>query len=82
MTIHGTPRVPSRVSSPVSYTETMQGAFRDAAACASRRNREWKLGSRARSARNTLIATSRPSRVSRPEKTSAIPPRPRVSPTR
>ena len=78
MTIQGTPPVPSTASSPVSYTETMHGAFSDAADCASRRKRCWNDGSRARSARRTLTATSRPSRVSVPRKTSAMPPTPIV----
>ena len=45
-------------SSPVSYTETMAGWFSEAADCASRRNRAWKVASRARSVRSSLIATT------------------------
>ncbi len=68
MTMNGTWAIapPGSVvtSSPVSYTATMAGWFSDAAACASRRNRAWKDGSRARSDRRILIATVRPRRVS------------------
>jgi hypothetical protein len=53
---------------------TMAGWLSAAEFCASRRNRSWNCGSRARSARSTLIATSRPSRVSRPRCTSDMPP--------
>jgi hypothetical protein len=38
----------------------MDDALSDAAACASRRKRPWNAGSRARSGRSSLIATSRP----------------------
>jgi hypothetical protein len=60
---------------------TMDDALSDAAACASRRNRPWNDGSRARSWRSSLMATSRPSRTSVPRWTSAMPPRPTRSPT-
>ncbi len=35
--------VPVDMSSPVSYTATIDGLFSDAADCASRRNRAWKV---------------------------------------
>ena len=69
------------MSSPVSYTATTEGWLSEAAACASRRKRAWKDGSRARSERRILMATVRPSRVSCPMCTSAMPPRPIRSPT-
>ena len=37
------------MSSPVSYTATIEGWFSEAADCASRRNRAWNVWSRARS---------------------------------
>jgi len=80
MTMYGSV-TPSPSISPVSYTATMAGWLSDAAFCASRRNRVWNVGSRARSARSTLIATSRPRRTSRPRCTSLMPPKPSVSPT-
>ena len=74
MTMYGWEPLWPMTSSPVSYTATIAGWFSEAAACASRRNRAWNDGSRARSARSTLTATSLPSRTSRPRCTSAIPP--------
>src|SRR4029453_17958883 len=59
----------------------MDGWFRAAADCASRRNRAWNVGSLARSIRSRLIATVRPSRLSTPLRTSAMPPRPSDSPS-
>ena len=53
---------------------TMAGWFSAAEFCASRRNRSWNVASRARSVRSILMATSRPSRRSRPRCTSAMPP--------
>ncbi len=72
----GVPYGSGAVSSPVSYTETMAGWLSDAEDCASRLNRAWNDGSRARSVRSSLTATQRPSRASWADQTSAIPPRP------
>src|SRR5699024_4121453 len=55
----------------------MPGWLRPAADWASRLRRVWNEGSRARSDRRSLIATRRPSRLSAPSCTSAMPPRPR-----
>ena len=74
MTMNGATAPSAAMSSPVSYTETIEGWLRPAADCASRRKRFRNDGSRARSARSTLIATSRPRRMSRPRWTSAMPP--------
>ena len=71
--------VPSSV--PVSYTPTMLGWLRLAAAWASRLNRIRKLGSRANWAWSTLMATRRASSRSRPSNTSAMPPAPSRRPT-
>src|SRR6478736_5540974 len=57
------------------------GWLSDAADCASRRKRAWKVASLARSVRSRFTATTRPRRVSVPLRTSAIPPRPRSSPS-
>ena len=68
MTMNGTcaatPVGSVMTSSPVSYTATIAGWLRAAADCASRRNRFWNDGSRARSERRILMATVRPSRRS------------------
>ena len=63
-------------SEPVSKTETMFGWVMLAAACASRRNRCTKLSSSAYWGARTFTATVRPSTVSVPRKTLAMPPRP------
>ena len=42
ITMNGT-GTPVDMSSPVSYTATIDGLFNDAADCASRRNRAWKV---------------------------------------
>src|SRR6059058_3317982 len=59
MTMYGNSSPLGPCSSPVSYTATIAGWLSDAAFCASRRNRSWKVSSRARSLRSVLIATSR-----------------------
>ncbi len=61
---------------PQSYTLTMFGWLRLAAAWASRRKRSTKFGSIANSGKRIFIATWRSSSRSRAKKTSAIPPRP------
>ena len=75
ITMYGT-GTPVDMSSPVSYTATIDGLFSDAADCASRRKRAWKVWSLARSVRRVLMATTRSSRMSRARYTSAMPPRP------
>ncbi len=61
----------------ISKTVTMLGWERDEAARAFRSNRFNRSPSATSSEGRTLIATSRPSRVSRPFHTSPIPPAPR-----
>ncbi len=63
MTMYGT-GMPLVMSSPVSYTATMDGWFSEAADWASRRNRAWNVWSRARSTRSVLMATVRSRRMS------------------
>src|SRR5512132_3635065 len=69
-------------SEPVSNTETMCGCPMLAAACASRRNRITKPSSSANCGARTFTATVRPSTVSVPRKTLAMPPRPSSRSTR
>src|SRR5262249_24027356 len=64
------------MSSPVSYTATIEGWLSEAADCASRRNLAWKVASLARSSRSVFTATTRSRRMSRARNTSAMPPRP------
>ncbi len=63
----------------MSYTDTIDGWLSDAEDWASRRKRAWNVASLARSVRKRFTATTRPSRVSMPLRTSAIPPRPSSS---
>src|SRR5919106_2277688 len=73
MTIQWTPS-----SDPVSYTDTTFGSLREAADWASRRNLVTEVSSPANCEPRTLTATVRPSTLSVPRNTLAMPPSPRT----
>ncbi len=75
ITMYGTDWPPT-LSSPESYTATIEWWLSPATDWASRVKRALEIGSSARSARSSLTATVRPRRTSSAANTSAMPPRP------